>query len=471
MLEYVVEEVENTLQNYRKLDDLPGEILSMISGYLTNKQLREFRKIGSRHIAQHIDHTFAQAHFHHRVCKTTNRSIGNLERLNIPRFVKHIHTLEIRLDLGSHIRQLGEEGTTTLDGLVTLEILNEARLFAVLESIFKQALQLRELIIRAPEGQVYTKDGNLMARRLPEDYEDMCDGELGGLLILHSGQHPSTRANAICDFVFQLVRCTQTAAPCLEVLRILDFAKSEWQSWLASAESILEGMAYFPVLQNLTTIDLQLEMFPSSENICMLNLVEITKQNPNLEVLRIRTSPRSIRYYRTSSEIWAPLLQQLGSDPPFRLRTLEFDGLISSESAPTLDRIVDTHSPTLRRLVLQHTNFHHPNTLHALFSSLANSNVNYFESNWLYLHRGYYLLASRVYFQMIFDEVMEPIFLHAHECNDESCWDWVEVFWDVSSFDTPVVFDNEDGWHGEGWMKHWFMNTVASINCGAIRDY
>lgn len=61
MLEYVVEEVENTLQNYRKLDDLPGEILSMISGYLTNKQLREFRKIGSRHIAQHIDHTFVNA--------------------------------------------------------------------------------------------------------------------------------------------------------------------------------------------------------------------------------------------------------------------------------------------------------------------------------------------------------------------------------------------------------------------------
>lgn len=58
MLEYFVEGEEDPLQNYRKLDDLPGEILSMISGYLTNKQLREFRGIGSRHITQHIDHTF-----------------------------------------------------------------------------------------------------------------------------------------------------------------------------------------------------------------------------------------------------------------------------------------------------------------------------------------------------------------------------------------------------------------------------
>lgn len=350
-------------------------------------------------------------------------------------------------------------------------MLDEARLFAVVEDIFKQALQLRELIIRAPEGQVYTKDGHLMARPVPEDYEEMCDDELEGLLILHSGQHQSIDAYTICDFVSQLIRCTQTIASRLEMLRILDFAKSEWQSWLASAESILDGMTYVPVLQNLTTIDLQLEMFPSRENICMSSLVEITKQNANLKVLKVRTSPRSIRYYRTSSEDWAPLLQQLGSDPPFRLRTLEFDGLISSESAPAMDRIVNTHNPTLRRLVMEHTNFHYPNTLHALFSSLARSNVNYFKSNWLYLHRGYYLLALRVYFQTIFDEVIEPTIRHIDECDDESCWDWVEVFWDVSSFDTPLVFDNEDGWHGEGWMRHCFMNTVASINCGAIRDY
>ncbi|KAF5851815.1 hypothetical protein GGP41_000542 [Bipolaris sorokiniana] len=32
MLEYFVEGEEDPLQNYRKLDDLPGEILSMISG-------------------------------------------------------------------------------------------------------------------------------------------------------------------------------------------------------------------------------------------------------------------------------------------------------------------------------------------------------------------------------------------------------------------------------------------------------
>ncbi|EUC51128.1 hypothetical protein COCMIDRAFT_31683 [Bipolaris oryzae ATCC 44560] len=310
-----------------------------------------------------------------------------------------------------------------------------------------------------------------MARPVPGDYEEVYGDELEGLLILRSGQHQSIEAYAICDFVFQLVRCTQTTVSHLEKIRILGFAKSEWQSWLASAESILEGMAYVPILQNLTTIDLQLEMFPNSENSCMLNLVEITEQNANLKVLKIRTSPRSIRYYRTSSENWAPLLQQLGNNPPFRLRTLELDGLISSKSAPSLDRIIDTHSPTLRRLVLEHTNFHYPNTLHALFSSLAKSNVDYFKSNWLSLPGGYYLLALRVYFQTVFDEVMEPTFSHVDECDDESCWDWVKVFWDVSSFDTPLVFDNEDGWHGEGWMRHCFMNSVASINCGAMIDY
>lgn len=61
MLDCFVEEERKPLQSFRKLDDLPGEILGMISGYLTKKQLREFRKIGSRYIAQHIDHAFVNA--------------------------------------------------------------------------------------------------------------------------------------------------------------------------------------------------------------------------------------------------------------------------------------------------------------------------------------------------------------------------------------------------------------------------
>ena len=61
MLECFVKEEGKPVQSFRKLDDLPGEILSMISGHLTNKQLREFRRIGSRYITQQIDHTFVNA--------------------------------------------------------------------------------------------------------------------------------------------------------------------------------------------------------------------------------------------------------------------------------------------------------------------------------------------------------------------------------------------------------------------------
>jgi hypothetical protein len=186
-------------------------------------------------------------------------------------------------------------------------------------------------------------------------------------------------------------------------------------------------------------------------------------------VLRVRSGPRSIREYRDSSEKWAPLLQQLGGDPPFRLQTLELDGLVSSQSAPTLDHIIETHSPTLRRLVLEHTNFHYPNTLRAFFYALSRSNVNYYKTNWLYIHQRTYLLPSTLCFIVVPDEVLTHSQVVATD--DESCLDWVRVIWDVNGYDVPLIYDNEDDWYGENWMKNCFMNALAAINCGAVKDF
>jgi hypothetical protein len=58
MFEYAPEEDENPVKNHHKLDELPGEIISMIGENLTREELRRVRGAGSRRLREKIDHIF-----------------------------------------------------------------------------------------------------------------------------------------------------------------------------------------------------------------------------------------------------------------------------------------------------------------------------------------------------------------------------------------------------------------------------
>lgn len=342
--------------------------------------------------------------------------------------------------------------------------------FAVLEDVVRQARKIRGVIIRAPSTLAYIRDEPVVARSLIVPGTTTGGTEWEGLLRADLEHLQSDEAAwPVRKFISRLVNRAQVALPHLEMLRILGFANSNWQSSLASSEWILNEVAYFPALQDLTTLDLQLEMFPHDDNRCMLSLAKIMGRNPKLEVLRIRSGPNVDEDYRISTENWAPLLLCLGDNPPFRLRTLEIDGLVTSRTAPTLDQIVKAHSPTLSRLVLEHTNFHFPNTLRAFFYALADSNLNYYQSTWLYLHQRTMLVASTLSFLHVADEVLRRTH-HRAIGKDEGYSGWVHITWDVSSEDTPLVYQNLDGWYGEDWMRNCFLSTISSLNSGAIRD-
>lgn len=379
-----------------------------------------------------------------------------------------MRTIDLRLDLHCTVRQPAEKLFPELEELRTASLLNEAKFFAVIESVVRQAPKLRAITIRAPSGFVCTQQGAYVTRSMYVHGSGM--HEIGLLRTGFEDVQSNDGAWPVRDFVSQLVHRVQVAVPCLERFRIIGFAESEWQSNLVSARRVLEAMAHVPAIRHLNVLDLQLEIFPQNNPKCLSNLVKITERSVNLKVLRIRSGPNVDKNYRVSSEKWAPLLHQLGVNPPFRLETLEIDGLVTSKSAPTLDRVIKAHSLTLRRLILEHTNFHSPNTLRAFFYALADSNVNYYRSNWLYLHQRTMLVASTLSFYVVPDEVLHSDSGKIIKKEDTSSWDWIHVTWDIRE-SLPLVYDNHDGWWEEDWMRDCFLSTISSINSGAIRDY
>ncbi|RYN95369.1 hypothetical protein AA0119_g8695 [Alternaria tenuissima] len=199
------------------------------------------------------------------------------------------------------------------------------------------------------------------------------------------------------------------------------------------------------------------------------------ESNANLKSLHLSAGPSSCQRWLSRSENWAPLLRLLGSSPPFRLRSLELDGLVTSTSAPTLARIINVHSSSIRRVVLRHTNFHYPNTLREFFTACANSDIHYYRSESLLFHETSMLVGTSLSFRVFEDEEDE---LHREwsgeedldQCDllDTACQDWGEGRF--PSGRDMLVYDNENGQNGDDWMNRAFMAGVAMIQDGALID-
>lgn len=381
-----------------------------------------------------------------------------------------MHTIEIRPELHCRLDRVSEKPPVYRLPCIT-RLIEVEKFLIIIDSILLGAPRLSRLTIRAPKGLSGMDDEYLIPEPRSSDI-----GPSRNVAFRRDSSGIQDHGHVIdapslSHLVSEMVRRGLIMVPHLQELRVLGFANTEWQSLLASAEMTLCELALQPSAYNLTTIDLQLEMSTRGPNNCLSSLVEVTKRTIKLKVLRIRSGPKALSQYRIPTEYWAPLLKQLGErKPPFKLHTLDLDGLATSKVAPTLDRIVAAHSCSLRRLVLGHTNFHYPNTLYAFFSALAKSDVSYFELSWLFLHHKSLLVASSLSFAQVPDEVLKMGVKDLRSDCDMSNYDWIVIRWDVDRHDAAVVYDNEDGFYGQDWIKRCCQNALTSIECGAIDD-
>jgi hypothetical protein len=342
-----------------------------------------------------------------------------------------------------------------------------------LEKVLIQAVNLRKVILGAPKGVVGVGD-----RQFQPVPGHPWIGDNSPVQYLQFGSlHPAGHSHivdtaSVCRLFATIIHMIQQY-PQREIqeFSIHGFHDTRWKSVLIPNDWVSTTQLATPALQNVTTLDLQFEMFTYSRYDTIVGITKAIEKNPNLQVLKLRTGERSILVFERRSEYWAPLLSLLGTDPPFRLRTLMLDGLVTSVTAPTLDRIITVHASTLRRVVFAHLNFHLPNSLRAFSTALAKTKITYFATSRFLLHERSFIVAGSIQYDTVPDEALEwedgleTIFMD----KDEDYRDWVNVDW-VYSHNATLVYDNRDGSQGEGWMRVKFLDMARMVDDGALRD-
>ncbi|KAF1836255.1 hypothetical protein BDW02DRAFT_244045 [Decorospora gaudefroyi] len=448
----------STLVTY-SLCDLPNELLGMIAGHLEKKDLQKLQDLKNRSIHGGIDHVWAEANFAHQVCKTTEDSIQRLGLVIRSRFAKRVRTIEIVSHLECRAPPAGQSTAGCGEGLPCMEAGLDAKVLLMsLGSIFTGATNLQNIILRAPSRPRGVGDVILSNRILLNDLPQDLD------FLQSQGHYHIIDRSSLCElFAHMIYTISQVVPPTLKEFSILGYSDQEWRSALAPGDYLSKTLAHIPALRNLTTLDLEFEMSTFYSDISITSIVETIKDNAHLQVLKLRTGPRSIDRFTRPSEAWAPLLTLLGTSPPFSLQTLELDGLATSTVAPSLSTIIDTHAPTLNRLVLAHTNFRLPNSVRALFLSLSESAVSHFSSTWFFLHDRSFLHNSRLRYTKRLDEVLlwEGDLLQL----DLAYEGWVDIDWQASDLDRAILWDGIDVLVKEG-----ASGVVEQVDCGSLRD-
>ncbi|KAI4939500.1 uncharacterized protein J4E92_000785 [Alternaria infectoria] len=298
---------------------------------------------------------------------------------------------------------------------------------------------------------------------------------LGSRTILQAIDHALVNRSEVFQpeiVMHALVDTIRLAPQQLEEFRVVGFGL-KWQTWLlGTPKSLFETIS--PTLRGLTSLNLELDMATLKTDAYMLALVKLINTNANLQALALSVGDQGIGKYQIRNESWAPLLQLLGGSPPFRLRSLHINGLVTSTTAPTLASIINVHSSTIRRIVLKNTNFHYPNTLRAFFRACANSAVSYYETENFYLHERTMIVG-----RYLAEDVLEYDNAELHEdvnnnhCDsDASCHDWVKVNWDSFKPEDKwkLVFENEQGQKRRSYMYDTFMDVVDMVKEGSLRD-
>jgi hypothetical protein len=347
--------------------------------------------------------------------------------------------------------------------------------------IFRRMPNLRSITLHAPLGLPGMSDTFLLHLPSATTGPYTHDLQFGVVHPQFLQAHPHIlHTRSVFRLTRGLVSAIRGVSHQLEHFQIVGYADSIWQSALMGNMRPFSDACELSALQNLTSLNLQLEMFTFHTNLVIRRLVHLLKSNANLKALALSEGPLSIRRYQKRNENWAPLLQLLGSNPPFSLRSLEINGLVTSINAPTLGCIINLHSSTIRRVILENTNFHYPNTLYAFFTACANSGIRYYKSRNFYLHERVVIVSSSLTYDTLEDEDgrlhedMEDWDSETDHCNldDESCQGWVEVDWAMNDYprNAVLIYDNENGRKGIRYMYGAFMSGVSMVKDGAIID-
>ena len=237
-----------------------------------------------------------------------------------------------------------------------------------------------------------------------------------------------------------------------------------WQSNLSLETSVLKILAAAPGFRSLTKLDLELELSTNTSDVAIKTVVKLIKDNSKLQHLKLCAAPDVDPQPRTLTKHWSTLLDLLGTNPPFRLRSFDLDGLTTSGTT-TLDRIIRVHSRTLRRVVLSNTRFLRPNSLRAFYAAMAETRLEYLAMKGFLMHDRHWIVNSNFTCQYRPDEVLDW-----SESLDEAYIGWIDLTWDQADHRDWVIYNNEEGARDEYWMQDKLLEVVAMVDCGGIQE-
>ncbi|CAO2652084.1 Nn.00g003670.m01.CDS01 [Neocucurbitaria sp. VM-36] len=450
------------------LVELPTELLNIIASYVGDADLFSLRAVSNRGIRDGIDHIWAKRFFTHRHCRTTERSIAHLEAVVKSRFARHIRSIVIKMCVEWRLSRILRKGPESFGYIIPPCSSARACLKSLcsnLTTIFKYTTHLNTLKILAPSKPYEVTNAYL------------------GLPLMHQVPEPgpfnwpniNTYNHGVSLYIsrmmfLSIIMAMKESNQRLHVLAILDFTNTTWQSLIPLTIPMLKSLVRTPSLQWLIRLELDVELFTDTSDDAITDIVELIRRNEKLQHLKLWAGPNLEARFKFPSEHWSSLLDLLGTEPPpFRLCTLDLDGLITSGTT-TLDRIIDVHAPTIRRVSLNHISFRIPNSIRAFFAAMARTNLNYFAINNFWMHDRCWMRGSTMTLQRRPDEVLE---WHGDGSShaDETYMDWIEVTWNGASYNDWVIYDNVNGTRSENWMKDRMLSVVEMVDCGSIEDF
>lgn len=417
--------------------------------------------------AYHV--TEAARFFSTRYCETEKSSIAELERIACSRFTEDVRALHLDFRLVCHKldfeRHFLDDLDHSLDPCVGIQI-EPKSLIEKLNIIFKRMKNLSEFLICGPAPIAGMGHGQFTLNPWPTN---------------DSGKHAvfaPIYENFLAHYHVVNFEILETIVPrILDALHVRDrgldkfslvgFSTYSWQEMLIPSAPTLGCVLSLPSIQSLTRLELELAMLEEASLGSIACVARIIEHTPQLQHLKVHAGPTDLTF-STSHEEYSPLLEVLGINPPFRLQSLDLEGVITG-SKITLDDIVRVHTTTLRRMVLNHVNLHAPNYIRVLFKSLAVADLDYFAVRNMWCHNRFWLCPSTLQTTMKPDEVLSHYV--ADEDDASAAYvGFVYISLEVYKHTKWIIHDATAKNHGKVWMRRSLLSVVEQVDCGGIRD-
>ncbi|KAF1849237.1 uncharacterized protein K460DRAFT_394112 [Cucurbitaria berberidis CBS 394.84] len=443
---------------------LPNELLDNIANYLEGTDLFKLRTIRNRTICDGIDYAWVKRFFARRQCRTTDTSIAHLEAITRSQFANCIYSIVIEMHL-VNISLETERQDTESPSVPTKSYLDahswSKSVGSKLATIFKNTTNLSEIGIRMPPKVGYRTDG------IPQFWLPVQE-RLPSLTnqLEASAKHRVFKLTAARVVFCSIIKALRDSKERLENLTILDFTSGPGEPLIPLSPPMLEDLVRVPSVQNLTRLELLLQMLTESPHEAIPSIVKLIKGNTRLSSLRLWAGPGVHYSFMTPSGAWSPLINALAIQPSFRLQALDLDSLVLSGDT-TLASIIRAHSHTLRCITLKHTNFRRPNSLRAFFLALADTDLELFAMKDFRVYGRCWMTTVTLSYQYRLDAVLQWSDAEGDGKND-AYLDWADITWDGGNHTEWIRYDNQAGTHSGSWMKDQMKDLIFMAECCGI---